>query len=65
MAAAQRAGDISADADPGHLGAFLLTVMRGIEALGKAGTDPAHLDAATETALRLLPLTTRATTAPA
>ncbi|RZU36582.1 TetR family transcriptional regulator [Streptomyces sp. BK022] len=64
LSAAQRAGDISADADPARLGAFLLSVMRGIEALGKAGTDPAYLDTAAETALGLLPLTRQATTTP-
>jgi AcrR family transcriptional regulator len=65
LSAAQRAGDISADADPAHLGAYLLTVMRGIEALGKTGTDPAYLDTAAETALSLLPLTHRPATTPA
>ncbi|MER7927472.1 TetR/AcrR family transcriptional regulator [Streptomyces sp. NPDC096057] len=57
LAAAQRAGDISVEADPQRLAGLLLTVMRGIEALGKAGTDPEYLRAAAETALSLLPVT--------
>lgn len=37
ISAAQRHGDIDAAADPDHLAALLLTVVRGIEAVGKAG----------------------------
>ena len=53
--AAQRHGDIRADADPRHLGALLLAVLRGIEALGKAGKDKATLRAIVDTALAVLP----------
>jgi TetR/AcrR family transcriptional regulator, transcriptional repressor for nem operon len=53
--AAQRHGDIRADADPRHLGALLLAVLRGIEALGKAGKDKATLRAIADTALAVLP----------
>lgn len=53
--AAQRHGDIRADADPRHLAVLLLAVLRGIEALGKAGKDEATLRAIAETALAVLP----------
>jgi TetR/AcrR family transcriptional repressor of nem operon len=53
--AAQRHGDIRADADPRHLAVLLLAVVRGIEALGKAGKDEASLHAIAETALAVLP----------
>jgi TetR/AcrR family transcriptional repressor of nem operon len=53
--AAQRHGDILADADPRHLAMLLLAVVRGIEALGKAGKDEASLHAIAETALAVLP----------
>jgi TetR/AcrR family transcriptional repressor of nem operon len=53
--AAQRQGDIRADADPRHLAMLLLAVVRGIEALGKAGKDEASLHAIAETALAVLP----------
>jgi TetR/AcrR family transcriptional regulator, transcriptional repressor for nem operon len=53
--AAQRHGDIRADADPRHLAVLLLAVLRGIEALGKAGKDEATLHAIAETALAVLP----------
>ncbi|MFF3754635.1 TetR/AcrR family transcriptional regulator [Streptomyces sp. NPDC002018] len=55
VAAAQRAGDISQDADPARLAALLLAVLRGIEALGKGGGSPDSLRAIAETALSLLP----------
>jgi TetR/AcrR family transcriptional repressor of nem operon len=55
IGAAQRHGDIRADADPRHLAALLLAVVRGIEALGKAGKDEATLRAIAETALAVLP----------
>jgi TetR/AcrR family transcriptional repressor of nem operon len=55
VAAAQRAGDISADADPARLAAVVLAVVRGIEALGKGGSSPESLHAIAETALSLLP----------
>ena len=55
VAAAQRAGDIEADADPAALAGLLLAVLRGIEALGKGGRNPAALRAIAETALAVLP----------
>jgi AcrR family transcriptional regulator len=55
VAAAQRAGDIKADADPARLAGLLLAVLRGIEALGKGGSSPASLRAIAETALAVLP----------
>jgi AcrR family transcriptional regulator len=55
VAAAQRAGDIEADADPAALAGLLLAVLRGIEALGKGGRSPAALRAIAETALTVLP----------
>jgi TetR/AcrR family transcriptional repressor of nem operon len=56
IAAAQRAGDISQDADPARLAGLLLAVIRGIEALGKGGSSPDSLRTIAETALSLLPL---------
>lgn len=55
IAAAQRAGDIKADADPARLAGLLLAVLRGIEALGKGGSRPASLRAIAETTLAVLP----------
>ena len=37
VVAAQRAGDIAPDADPVHLGHFVLVVLRGLEALKEPG----------------------------
>jgi TetR/AcrR family transcriptional regulator, transcriptional repressor for nem operon len=53
--ACQRHGDISAEAGPGQLAALLLAVLRGIEALGKAGKDEETLHGIAETALAVLP----------
>lgn len=53
--ACQRHGDISAAADPHDLAALLLAVLRGTEALGKAGEDGKTLHSIVETALALLP----------
>lgn len=53
--ACQRSGDISAKAQPRHLAALLLAVLRGIEALGKAGKDEKALHTIVETALAVLP----------
>ncbi|TWP48008.1 TetR/AcrR family transcriptional regulator [Lentzea tibetensis] len=50
---AQRHGDIAPDADPRALAGLLLAVLRGIEALGKAGKTSLHEIA--ETALAVLP----------
>jgi TetR/AcrR family transcriptional repressor of nem operon len=55
VAAAQRAGDISSDAEPARLADLILAVVRGIEALGKGGSSPESLHAIAETALSLLP----------
>ncbi|MYT23112.1 TetR family transcriptional regulator [Streptomyces sp. SID7760] len=55
ISAAQRHGDIDGAADPERLAALLLTVVRGIEAVGKAGVDPQTLRNIADTALDLLP----------
>ncbi|MEU3902446.1 TetR/AcrR family transcriptional regulator [Streptomyces goshikiensis] len=55
IAAAQRHGDIDSTADPERLAALLLTVVRGIEAVGKAGMDPQTLRNVADTALAVLP----------
>lgn len=46
---AQAQGDLAAHADPRKLGAMLLAVFRGLEAVGKAGMDEAHLRDMVET----------------
>lgn len=53
--AAQRHGDIDPGADPRQLAALLLAVLRGVEALGKAGKDEASLASIAEAALAALP----------
>ena len=53
--AAQRHGDIDPGADSRQLAALLLAVLRGIEALGKAGKDEASLVSIAEAALGALP----------
>ncbi|MFE7185889.1 TetR/AcrR family transcriptional regulator [Streptomyces erythrochromogenes] len=55
ISAAQRHGDIDSTADPERLAALLLTVVRGIEAVGKAGLDPETLRNIADTALAVLP----------
>ncbi|MET8291042.1 hypothetical protein ABZV80_38440 [Streptomyces sp. NPDC005132] len=55
IAACQRNGDLAADADPGKLAALVLAVLRGIEALGKAGADEETLADIARTALAVLP----------
>ncbi|MGW9713057.1 MULTISPECIES: TetR/AcrR family transcriptional regulator [Streptomyces] len=55
ISAAQRHGDIDAAADPDHLAALLLTVVRGIEAVGKAGLGPEALRGVADTAMAVLP----------
>jgi TetR/AcrR family transcriptional repressor of nem operon len=57
--AAQRHGDIGPAADPHQLADLVLAVLRGIEALGKAGKDPAALQAIAQTAISLLPRSTK------
>jgi TetR/AcrR family transcriptional repressor of nem operon len=53
--AAQRHGDIDPGADPRQLAALLLAVLRGIEALAKAGKAEASLTSIAEAALAALP----------
>ncbi len=55
LEACQRNGDIDPAADARQLAGLLLTVHRGIEALGKAGIDESTLRGITETALTCLP----------
>ncbi|MCX4091773.1 TetR/AcrR family transcriptional regulator [Nocardia sp. alder85J] len=52
--AAQTAGDARGDLDPQEGGALLLTVLRGIEALGRAGRSEPALRAIAETAITVL-----------
>ncbi|MET9257156.1 TetR/AcrR family transcriptional regulator [Streptomyces sp. NPDC003717] len=56
ISAAQRHGDIDSAADPERLAALLLTVVRGIEAVGKAGLAPKALRDVADTALAVLPV---------
>ncbi|MFD9076994.1 TetR/AcrR family transcriptional regulator [Streptomyces lasiicapitis] len=56
ITAAQRHGDIDGAADPEQLAALLLTVVRGIEAVGKAGLDPETVRDIASTALAVLPV---------
>ncbi|WP_127783741.1 TetR/AcrR family transcriptional regulator [Rhodococcus sp. X156] len=51
---AQTAGDVRADLDPAGAGALLLSVLRGIEALGRAGHPPATLQSLVDTAMAVL-----------
>jgi TetR/AcrR family transcriptional regulator, transcriptional repressor for nem operon len=53
--AAQRHGDIDRSADADRLALLVLAVLRGVEALGKAGTDPSELEGIADTAIDLLP----------
>jgi TetR/AcrR family transcriptional regulator, transcriptional repressor for nem operon len=59
LEACQRNGDIDPAADAQQLAGLLLTVHRGIEALGKAGIDESTLRGITETALTHLPRPSR------
>ena len=59
IAAAQREGDLARDADPSRLAALVLAVLRGIEAIGKAGADAAFIHDIAEQAIDLLPRTPR------
>jgi AcrR family transcriptional regulator len=52
---AQRHGDIKASADPHQLAGLLLAVLRGIEALGKAGQSRTSLASIAGAALAALP----------
>jgi AcrR family transcriptional regulator len=60
--AAQRQGDIDPASDAHQLAELVLAVLRGIEALGKAGKDQASLQAIAETALAVLPRPTESAT---
>ena len=51
---AQVAGDLRDDIDAGDAGAMLLSVLRGIEALGRAGDSPSSLQTVADTALASL-----------
>ncbi|HEX7304805.1 TetR/AcrR family transcriptional regulator [Lentzea sp.] len=53
--ACQRHGDLDPAADPRRLAGLVLAVLRGIEALGKAGKDEEFLHSVAETALSVLP----------
>jgi TetR/AcrR family transcriptional repressor of nem operon len=55
ISAAQRHGDIDDRADPQRLAALLLAVLRGMEAVGKAGMDAQTLHGLADTALAVLP----------
>jgi AcrR family transcriptional regulator len=55
IAACQRNGDLDANADPGRLAALVLAVLRGIEALAKAGADEEMLTDIARAALAVLP----------
>jgi AcrR family transcriptional regulator len=52
---AQRHGDIAPTTDPRQLAGLLLAVLRGIEAMGKAGKSEASLRGIAEAALAALP----------
>lgn len=53
--AAQRHGDLDPAADANQLATLILSVLRGVEALGKAGIDADQLEGVAETAIDLLP----------
>lgn len=53
--AAQRHGDLDQAADADQLATLVLAVLRGIEALGKAGMEADRLESVAETAISLLP----------
>lgn len=59
---AQRHGDLDPTADADRLAILVLAVLRGIEALGKAGLDPGCLERVAETAIDLMPRTGKAIT---
>lgn len=53
--AAQRHGDLDPAADADQLAALVVAVLRGVEALGKAGIEADRLESVAETAIALLP----------
>ncbi|HEY4005359.1 MAG TPA: TetR/AcrR family transcriptional regulator [Pseudonocardia sp.] len=59
VARAQREGDLEPSADPTALAGVLLAVLRGMEAMGKAGMCATVLRDTAEAAITLLPLPTR------
>ncbi len=59
LEACQRNGDIDPAADAQQLAGLLLTVHRGLEALGKAGAEESTLRGIAETALAGLPRSSR------
>jgi TetR/AcrR family transcriptional repressor of nem operon len=61
---AQRHGDIGPGMDARTLAGLLLAVVRGVEALGKAGKDGASLQRIGEAALAVLPRPTQRTDRP-
>ncbi|WP_114559243.1 TetR/AcrR family transcriptional regulator [Desertihabitans aurantiacus] len=61
--AAQRHGDLDPAADADELSTLVLAVLRGMEALGKAGMDGDRLERVAETAIGLLPRTGQASRA--
>lgn len=52
---AQRHGDLDPGADADELALLVLTFLRGVEALGKAGMDPARIEDVAETVIAILP----------
>lgn len=54
---AQRHGDLDPEPDADQLATLVLAVLRGIEALGKAGIDANRLESVAETAIDHLPQT--------
>jgi len=55
IAAAQREGDLAPDMNPNQVAALILAVLRGIEALGKAGANAEFIHGVAEQAIALLP----------
>lgn len=60
--AAQRHGDLDPAADADRLAHLVLAVLRGMEALGKAGIDADRLAGVADTAIALLPRTAQVST---
>jgi TetR/AcrR family transcriptional repressor of nem operon len=52
---AQRQGDVDLEANARQLALLLLTVMRGLEALGRSGLDEHSLRLSAEGAIALIP----------
>lgn len=58
VVACQRHGDIDDGADPARLAALLLAVLRGMEAVGKAGIGPQTVAGIADSAMAVLPRAT-------